>query len=228
MKGVRMAKSLYLQIKEMLLENIKDKPANTPISSEREIALNYNASRMTVRKAVEELVEDGYLYRDKNKGTFVADVKMRKRATNVLLAEAEDNIHYKMLYFDLKQRSDEDILKYLRTPYGEYVLRVVRVAEQEDEPVSIEEIYVARKNISDSELGNLKQFLDLDKYIKAGGMNQTFVPTLIPTQYASLLHLKMNTPIIRVDSIIHKINGKPYIFVRSYYNPNKKKIEITL
>lgn len=224
-----MDKPLYLQIKENILESIADKEANSPIASEREIAITYNASRMTVRKAVESLVEDGYLYRDKNKGTFVADEKMRKKISPVLLDEAqEEDTHYKILYFDIKERSDEDVQEYLEISFGEYILRVVRLIERKDGPVCIEEIYIARKNISDDELGNLKSFLDLDKYISEGSMNQMFIPMMVPTQYAQLLHLKINTPIIRVDNVINKKNGKPFIFIKSFYNPNKKKIEITL
>lgn len=223
-----MKKPLYQQIKENILKLIEGKSANTPIPSERELGLAYEASRMTVRKAVQALVEDGYLYRDKNKGTFIADKKLRKKSSAILLDEdANVDSTYKILYFDIKARSEADVQEHLETDFKEYVLRVVRVVEINKKPICIEEIYSAMKNISDDDLGNLKRFLNLNKYIEEGGINQTFVPILVPTQYAVLLHLKMNTPIIRVDNLISKKNGKPFIFVKSFYNPNHKKINIT-
>ncbi|HBE85228.1 MAG TPA: GntR family transcriptional regulator, partial [Lachnoclostridium sp.] len=49
----------YQKIKQDLMEEIKDASVNTPIASERELAGRYNASRMTVRNALNELVEEG-------------------------------------------------------------------------------------------------------------------------------------------------------------------------
>lgn len=225
-----MEKPLYMQIKDLILESIDGQPANTPIPSEREISSYYNASRMTVRKAIESLVEEGYLYRDKNKGTFVSDSKLHKKSSTAVLyddAKSED-ITYKILYFDIKQRSDEDVQKNLEIPFEESILRVVRLVLKDNAAISVEEIYVARKNISDDDLGNLKEFLNLNKYIEQGSMSQVFIPMIVPVQYAKLLHIKINTPIIRIDNLIHKLSGQPFIFIKSFNNPSKNKIEITL
>ncbi|NBK96673.1 MAG: GntR family transcriptional regulator [Erysipelotrichia bacterium] len=226
-----MEKPKYLQIKDQIKVSIEDQKPNSPIPSEREIALLYDASRMTVRRAIEELVEDGYLYRDKNKGTFVADEKMRKKIQPVILEEEqEENTTYKILYFDMYYdvKSEKDVFDNLEIEPGELFLRVVRLVMKKEAPICIEEIYIARKNLSDDDIGNLKEFLNFDKYISEGSMSQVFVPMMIPTKYAALLKIKLNTPIIRVDNLISRKNGQPFIFIKSYYNPEKKKIEITL
>lgn len=226
-----MEKPKYLQIKDNIKDSIEGQTPNTPILSEREIANQYNASRMTVRRAIEELVEDGYLYRDKNKGTFVADEKMRKKNNPVILDEAqEEDTTYKILYFDMYYdvKSEKDIFDNLEIEPGELFLRVVRLMLKRQSPICIEEIYIARRNLSDDDIGNLKEFLNFDKYIADGSMSQVFVPMIIPIKYAALLKLKQNTPIIRIDNLISRKNGQPFIFIKSYYNPEKKKIEITL
>ena len=228
-----MDKPKYLQIKDNVLGMIEGQSPNTPIPSEREIATTCKASRMTVRRAIETLVEDGYLYRDSNKGTFVADEKMRKKASPLILDESdEEETRYKILffdmYFDIESRKDEDVYENLDMDPGELFLRVVRLLLKNESPMCIEEIYIARKNVTDENLGNLKEFLNLDKYINEGRTSQVFIPMMVPTQYANLMHLKLSTPIIRVDNLITKKNGRPFMFIKSYYNPNKKKIEITL
>ena len=48
------------------------------LPSENELKDQYNVSRMTVRQALTNLVNDGYLYRHKGKGTFVSHNKLEK------------------------------------------------------------------------------------------------------------------------------------------------------
>ena len=63
----------YLQVKQKIIHNIdngsyKEKEA---IPSERELITLFDVSRITVRKAIDELVNEGYLYRIHGKGTYV-------------------------------------------------------------------------------------------------------------------------------------------------------------
>ena len=58
-----MATPIYRKIKDLIMQEIEDKTANSPIDSERDMAVRFDASRMTVRKAIDELVEEGFLYR---------------------------------------------------------------------------------------------------------------------------------------------------------------------
>ena len=72
---------LYFQLKTLILDRIKDgtfRPGDL-IPTEIELSAMFNISRTTVRQAVTELVRDGYLYRIKSKGTFVAKPKINQR-----------------------------------------------------------------------------------------------------------------------------------------------------
>jgi len=57
---------LYHQIKEAMLSLIVsgDLASKDRIPSERELQDIFNVSRMTVRRALNELAEEGYLYRE--------------------------------------------------------------------------------------------------------------------------------------------------------------------
>lgn len=224
-----MGKPKYLIIKEAILESIDGQAANTAILSEREISTQLDASRMTVRRAIEELVEEGILYRDKNKGTFVGDKKLHRKGPILLIEDAQqENTSYKTLYFDIKSRDDEGIHEKLNMNFEDQYLRVVRLVSQNDIPTSVEEIYIARKSMSEEQLKEMSSEINLDRYIEEGILNQVFNPMIVPIQYANLLKMKINEPIIRVDSLISQKNGYPYVFVKSYYNPKHKKIEMTL
>lgn len=68
-------KPLYLQIKETILRQINDgklKPGDK-LLSEAQFQKSFSVSRITVRKAIDELVEENYLMRLQGKGTFVKE-----------------------------------------------------------------------------------------------------------------------------------------------------------
>lgn len=222
-----MAEAIYMKIKELIYDNIKDKPANSPIDSERELAAKFHTSRMTARKAVNALVEEGILYRDKNKGTFVSDEKLRKKNTSTVIFESEaDTIQFKVLYFNVKE-ADAETAKKLEIEKNDLVLRVVRLNTLNGVAQSVEEITIVRKDIEDKKLGDLKNLLDLNQYLENGSVTQIFNPILVPLQYANLLKLKINTPIICIDYIINSKLGKPMIYIKAFNHPTEKVIEIT-
>ena len=68
---------LYCQLKNIIIEKIEsgEYKEDTKIPSEQELCEQYNISRPTVRQAINELTNNGYLYKLKGKGTFVSKLK---------------------------------------------------------------------------------------------------------------------------------------------------------
>ncbi|MGG5463109.1 GntR family transcriptional regulator [Clostridium sp. B9] len=71
---------VYYQLKEMIKEKISKGiwQVGQCIASERELTETYGVSRMTVRQALGELVQEGLLVREKGKGTFVCEPKVKQ------------------------------------------------------------------------------------------------------------------------------------------------------
>jgi len=68
---------LYYQLKEYLLQEIKiHYQTGDLLPSESEIEEEYGVSRITVRKAIEELSREGIVVKKQGKGTFVLDQKI--------------------------------------------------------------------------------------------------------------------------------------------------------
>ncbi len=65
----------YYWLKRILIEKIEmeEFKSNVPILTERELMEQFQVSRITVRKAIDELVKEGYLYKIQGKGTYVKD-----------------------------------------------------------------------------------------------------------------------------------------------------------
>ena len=66
---------VYYQIGEHIREKINnnENPPNSMIPSEAELCEIYQVSRVTVRRAILDLVQEGLLTRGKVKGTFVSE-----------------------------------------------------------------------------------------------------------------------------------------------------------
>lgn len=224
-----MERPIYLKIKDQIYSEIKNKPSNEAIASERDLAKRLKASRMTVRKALDELVEEGYLYREKNKGTFVADKALWKTNT-VVYDQEDDKIDYRLINFDVKFTVGSDILENLNLDKNSpnSVIRAVRLVLKNKQPQKVEEFYLLRNYINEKNINKFDQLLDLNSYLSDSIMKQKFHPMIVPLKYASSLKLSLDQPIIMVEGIIVNKNGVPYIYYKSYNHPNEQKIEITV
>ncbi|WP_342431303.1 GntR family transcriptional regulator [Neobacillus sp. FSL H8-0543] len=71
---------LYKQIKEILIEELQaaNGESGRPFSTEQDLVQRFHVSRAPVRQALKELTDEGYVYRERAKGTFpVQDLPVR-------------------------------------------------------------------------------------------------------------------------------------------------------
>lgn len=224
-----MSKPIYLQIKEIIKSEIDDKQSNEVIESERALSNRLKASRMTVRKALDELVEEGYLYRERNRGTFVSNKTFRKINTADPTIDV-DNIDHRLINFDVKYSVSEEILDRLELSLNDdhSMIRAVRIAYKNKRPEKIEEFFIIRSFISEKIINKFDKLLDLNYYLEEGSMNQSLIPMIVPPQYAAILQLAIDTPIIKIEGIVRTKSGEPFIYYCAYNNPKVKKITMTL
>ena len=73
--------ALYYQVREDLLHKIQSGQwgPDFKMPPERELCETYGVSRITVRKALDDLQNEGYLDRVQGKGTFVRRATMEKK-----------------------------------------------------------------------------------------------------------------------------------------------------
>lgn len=218
---------IYQKIMENLRQEIQLLPPNSMILSERELEKKYKASRMTVRKAVNLLEEEGLLYRVKNVGTFTSDKKLLKQDTSTLVSKSFDlDKEYKILYFDVKD-NDKIIADKLEISMQEQFIRIVRLNLKDQKQESIDEIYIVRKLVADKDMSNIRHIFEFSSQIETGVVNQSFEPIPVPVVYTNLLGLKMLTPIIKVSSRLITKNGRIYAYIESFLHPDTK-LEITV
>ena len=140
--------SLYYQLKEKLLRKIQkgEWKNGQKIPAEMELCAIYKISRITVRKAIEELVRDGYLVRFQGKGTFVANINFEQKLSKFYsfretLLQKGKKEHAEILSFTV-EKADENKAGQLSIVMGEKIFKIVRLRSVDDTIYAIETSYI--------------------------------------------------------------------------------------
>ncbi|MCZ8511643.1 GntR family transcriptional regulator [Paenibacillus filicis] len=93
---------LYKQIRDYVLDNIQQMnwQPNEKIPSENELAAKFNVSRITIKNALLQLIEEGLIYRIQGKGTFISANKQGEPPVYRLLQQHDKTVAYLMPRLD--------------------------------------------------------------------------------------------------------------------------------
>lgn len=138
----------YQKIYQDLLEKIKqgEIKAHTLLPSENELMKIYDASRDTVRKALNLLLNDGYIQKNKGKGSVVLDINRIAFPVSGVTSfkELKKTLHgevkTKVTLFS-EEKPDEEIQKALYVKDG-LVYHVKRIRQIEGEKIILDEDYL--------------------------------------------------------------------------------------
>lgn len=134
---------LYKQLIQKIRNDIANGvyPVHSRIPSEQELCETYQVSRVTVRKALAELTQEGLLNRHQGKGTFVGvprickdlkDVNSFHNACRLMGCEPGTRVlHAQMVHTEEEDR--RDLLE-----EGDQVVEIVRLRMADDVPVMLE------------------------------------------------------------------------------------------
>lgn len=141
----------YRQLYEILRKDIieGDRLPGDLLPSESELIDRYEVSRVTVRQAMDLLVQDGLVYRRRGRGTFVATPKIEQGLTQII-SFTEDmrrrGFHAETAVLASKVLSaTKEIARHLEIPSGEEIAFLQRLRLADGEPLSIESSYLIHR-----------------------------------------------------------------------------------
>lgn len=116
------------------------------IPSELNLASQYSVSRMTVNRAIQNLVRDRVLTRRQGSGTFVAQKKYETTRISIMSIAAEveqrGNVHSCELFSLAKVKSNHFLAKQFNIEVGDWLFHSYILHFENNQPVQIEERWV--------------------------------------------------------------------------------------
>jgi GntR family transcriptional regulator len=196
-------------LKEKLLQKIQTgewKPGQK-IPSETDLCAIYNISRITVRKAIEELVHSGHLKRFQGKGTFVANISFEQKLSKFYSfgeeLKSKGRIeHVKMISFNIIT-ADNAVRERLAIPVGSRIFRITRLRMVDETAYTVETSFIPfvlcpklnEKDIIKKGLYNSMR--DLGVFPKR--IVEKFQAVAITKNEAGYMGLKNGTPAIHLE-----------------------------
>ncbi|WP_338723223.1 GntR family transcriptional regulator [Devosia sp. XK-2] len=217
---------LYLQLKRWIEDAIKRGLINPgdALPSERDLAQRADVSRVTVRKAVQQLVHEGVLVQRHGSGTFVAPETQRvEQSLSQLTSFTEDMarrgmaVRAEWLERGLYAPSPEETIV-LGLGSGERVARISRLRLTGDMPLAIE-----RASLSMAVLPEPLTIRDsLYKHLEKTGMRpvraiQRIRAANISEDDAHLLQVPVGSAGLNIERISYLGTGRVVEFTRSIY-----------
>jgi GntR family transcriptional regulator len=129
------------EIRALLLSLIDTLPEGAALPPERELAVRWNVARMTLRRAVDELVIEELLVRRHGSGTYTARPKVAKWLGMIGFSEDVRRRGMRpgstMLEFR-HQKAERAAARRLRIPVGDPIIAFTRLRLADDVPMVVE------------------------------------------------------------------------------------------
>jgi GntR family transcriptional regulator len=230
-------KPLYVQIQEYIAELIlsgKLAP-ETKITSERDFSDDLGVSRMTVRRALTELVNEGLLERRHGSGTFVAKPKITYESREMVsYTEAMEKrkiaVANQLLEFG-EVPASRRLAEQLEVEIGHMLYRVLILRFANRVPVILERDYFSCERCPNLEEWNLEKnnIPDLLQTIykaKLSRIVQTFEAVTANETVAKQLRVEEGFPLIMLTRVIFNAeDGKPLVFSQDFLRSDYARIQ---
>ncbi len=198
---------MYYQLKKIIINSIENeeiKP-DEAIPSETKLMQTYQLSRTTVRKALDELVNEGYLYKKQGKGTYVKG-RGFKQGLIKLTGCSEDIRRYGLtprpcvLESCIKYPSKR-VAKMLEISENDPTFYMERVIYGDDIPINKNKSYIPYHLVPDIEKINfneesLYKVLEQDYKIKIERAIRTVEAILANEEVALQLQVQEGSPVM--------------------------------
>lgn len=224
---------LYEQIKEYLRRNIQSGvyEVHERIPSERQLAEQFDVNRLTVSKAIGELVRDGLVYTQVGKGTYVAPAKIDQTLQSLTSFTQEMTGRGKLassrvLYQGVEAASD-DVAKALSILPGTEIIALHRLRLADGQVIALERSHIIYALCPDLLQGrdfgqlSLYRVLEEDYQIHLTYAHQTIEAGIAAGDEGDALEAGPCMPVLRIARVTFDDADRPVEYVQSSYRGDR-------
>jgi GntR family transcriptional regulator len=234
----------YHRIYLVLREQLHEGRFAAGLPGELALMQQFGVARVTVRRALEQLADEGLVSREPGRGTrpierldkraaSAANAPMRTQLTGLLenLVSMGLRTSVKVLEVDTVSASDEVAFALALAP-GDRVQKAVRVRSTREGPLSHITTYVpadVARRFGRRELARKPILLLLEEAgVKVGRAVQTISARLADAQVAGHLDVAVGSALLAVRRLIHDEHERPVQWLHGLYRPDRYEYKMQL
>jgi GntR family transcriptional regulator len=227
---------IYLQLREIIRNRIDEGEylPGVAIPSENNLSEVYGMNRMTVRNAIDALVNEGVLKRVQGKGVYVLGSKVERDLDTLggftqTMKEKNTIPHIKILSKTLRKAGEKYALVFGIKPQDD-IYYIKRICSANGEPISLEDIYIPKyvlPILENIDLGVFSIYEIYDFY----GINltrawQTLDLTQLDQRDARMLGIDAKLSVMLFQCTSYDDRDRVIEFARTYTRGDKVKFNV--
>ncbi|MCB9452901.1 MAG: GntR family transcriptional regulator [Anaerolineaceae bacterium] len=228
-------RQLYLILRSQIEAN--EYRADDILPTEEQLAEQYAVSRVTIRKALQILVDDGLIVRQAGKGTFVYPQKIEENLYSLqgfaeMMASDYPTQVMEILNFEVIQ-AGADLATSLTVPADDKILRIKRRHKVEQRPVAYAIIYLPFEvgklfTPDDVETTPIYTLLARKAGITIGQATQRIAAIAANHEIAEVLGIAVGSPVLTIKRVTYSTEQKPIEYIQLYYPGNQHELVMEL
>ncbi len=229
---------LYMKLSDTLAEQIMDGtlPEGSLLPSERALCQTHGISRTTVRQALQDLNQKGYIKSIHGKGTVVVRPQIRQELRSIYsfdedMRRLDKNPETQIMDF-VEIVPTGTIAELMQLPSGESVYRIMRLRLANDEPMLLETNYLPCNRFPEFsrqmlENKSLYRVLTSKYSLNIDVAEETFEPVLLRPMESQMLHAGQDALGMLVERISYE-GGRVVEISKSVSPASKFKHHVVL
>ena len=229
---------VYVQIREAVRADITGGilKRGEQLPSENELAAKFNVSRMTIRESIEDLVDEGLVYRRHGVGTFVAYPHLQRdhtRLTSFFDKAENEGFEFRVQLLTLEvTAATPKVERALDLIPGSQVIRVKTLRFANDVPVTVHDAHLPHTLFAGLVTQNLEAQHLWTLFEQCGYKVKRAIQKLeareATKELARLMKIKEGAPVLFKERTVYATDGTPVEFTYCYNRGDMYSLTVAL
>jgi GntR family transcriptional regulator len=229
----------YQQLADLLRRDIGEREGASEVyqlPSENELAERHGITRATVRHALDVLEQEGWIYREKGRGSFAAVRRVQQELTQ--LVSTTEDMHRRGWPLTTRLVSFEQVpcTRYvahaLELAEGSPVYELCRLRIVNDEPLSLQTaclpVDLCPKLEENDLTGSLYRLLETRYGLRLWTGKEVLRARCATPHEASLLQIKESMPMMYMERVTYAASGETVEYLEAVWRGDRYDFKVTL